>query len=147
MNENRFPQWLARGLFFVFFNLLCTVFVIYAMIISVDYQYAQHPSCPEGRIGAGFPVLFICDDWGANSPTGSAGEITDIDVINGGIYLEGFLVDFLFYTVLFYMPVLVIYAIWQRRVPSRPCMLLFITAIGMLFWTILILLTWRYWSG
>jgi hypothetical protein len=117
MNENRFPQGLARGLFFVFFNMLCTGFVIYAMIISVDYPYSQHPSCPEGRIGAGFPVLFICDDWGANSPLGSAGGITPIDVTNGGIYLEGFLVDFLFYAVLFYTPVLVIYAVCSTESP------------------------------
>jgi hypothetical protein len=120
MNENWFAKRLVHGLFIVFFNILCIVYVIYAMIISVNYQYAQHPSCPEGMIGAGFPILFICDDWGGGSPTSSWGKITLIDVINGGINLEGFLVDFLFYAVLFYTPLLVIYAVRQRRFATRP---------------------------
>jgi hypothetical protein len=40
------------------------------MAISANYQYPEHPSC-GGMLGAGFPVLFICDDWGGGSPTSS----------------------------------------------------------------------------
>jgi len=54
-------------------------------------------------LGAGFPVLFICDDWGGGSPTGSWGKIDLVDIFNGGIRPGGFLVDLLFYTVLIFI--------------------------------------------
>jgi hypothetical protein len=57
-------------------------------------------------LGAGFPVLFICDDWGGGSPTGSWGKIDLVDVMNGGIRLGGFFIDLLFY-------ILMILIIWS----------------------------------
>jgi hypothetical protein len=51
-------------------------------------------------LGAGFPLLFICDDWGGGSPTGSWEKIDFVDVLNGGIRPAGFVVDFLFYMLL-----------------------------------------------
>jgi hypothetical protein len=75
---------------------------IFAMIVSTRYQYPEHPFC-GGMLGAGFPVLFICDDWGGGSPTDSWGKITLIDIPNGGLRPTGFVLDFLFYTVLFWI--------------------------------------------
>jgi hypothetical protein len=118
MKENRFFLRGARGFFI---RLVSMVLAICAMVISVNYQFPEHPAC-QGRLGAGFPVLYICDNWGGGSPANSWGKITPIDVINGGINLGGFLVDFLFYTVLFYIAIILMRAIYQRLTATRMLM-------------------------
>lgn len=99
MKEHQFFRQGSRG---CFISLVIILLAICAMAISANYQYPKHPSC-RGMLGAGFPVLFICDDWGGGSPTGSWGKIDFVDVLNGGIRPEGFLIDFLFYTVLIWI--------------------------------------------
>lgn len=111
-------QFIRRGARIFFIGLVSMLLAICAMVISVNYQYPEHPSC-RGMLGAGFPVLYICDDWGGGSPTSSWGKITPVDVLNEGINLEGFLVDFLFYTTLFYTAILLMRAIHQRMVATR----------------------------
>jgi hypothetical protein len=96
MKENQLFQQGSRG---CLISLLSIVLAISAMAISTNYQYARYASC-GGMLGAGFPVLLVCDDWGGGSPTGSWGKIDFVDVINGGIRPGGFLVDFLFYLLL-----------------------------------------------
>lgn len=99
MKENQFFRQGPRG---CFISLAGVLLAICAMAISANYQYPEHQSC-GGMLGAGFPVLFICDDWGGGSPTGSWDKIDLVDVLNGGIRPEGFLVDFQFYTVLIWI--------------------------------------------
>ena len=96
MKENQIFQQGSRG---CLISLLIILLAICAMAISANYHYPQHASC-HGMLGAGFPVLFICDDWGGGSPTGSWNKIDFVDVVNGGIRPAGFLVDFLFYVLL-----------------------------------------------
>ena len=96
MKENQFFQQGSRS---CLISLLSILLAICAMAISANYHYHQHASC-HGMLGAGFPVLFICDDWGGGSPTGSWNKIDFVDVVNGGIRPAGFFVDFLFYILL-----------------------------------------------
>ena len=115
MNENQpFAQG-ARGCLITLFIILAALF---AMTVSIGYQYPAHPSC-GGMLGAGFPVLFICDDWGGGSPTGSWGKITPVDIPNGGIRPTGFLIDLLFYTLLVWFVWLAAASIFQNRL-NRP---------------------------
>lgn len=93
------PQLFQQGLRGCFISLLSIVLAIGAMAVSANYHYPQHAAC-HGMLGAGFPVLFICDDWGGGSPTGSWNKIDFVDVVNGGIRPGGFFVDFLFYILL-----------------------------------------------
>lgn len=86
MKENQSFLQGSRG---CFISLVIILTAIFAMAVSVNYQYPENPSC-RGMLGAGFPVLFICDDWGGGSPTGSWGKIDLVDVMNGGIRLGGF---------------------------------------------------------
>ncbi len=88
------------------------------MAISANYQYPEHPSC-GGMLGAGFPVLFICDDWGGGSPTGSWEKIDFVDVLNGGIRPGGFLVDFLFYIVLIWIVLFIASGILHKGINHR----------------------------
>ena len=88
-----------QGLRGCLISLLSIVLTISAMAVSTNYYHSQHPAC-RGMLGAGFPVLFICDDWGGGSPTGSWGKIDFVDVLNGGVRLGGFFIDFLFYILL-----------------------------------------------
>ena len=99
MKESNFFRQGLRG---CFINLVSVLLAISAMTISANYQYPKHPSC-GGMLGAGFPMLYICDDWGGSSPTGSWDKIDFVDVLNGGIRPEGFLVDFVFYIVLIWI--------------------------------------------
>jgi hypothetical protein len=96
MKENQLFRQGSRG---CLISLLSILFAMGALAISANYHYPQPASC-RGMLGAGFPVLFICDDWGGGSPTGSWGKIDFVDVVNGGIRPAGFLVDFLFYILL-----------------------------------------------
>jgi len=91
MNENQLIQQGARG---CLTSLIITFLAICAMIISINRQYPAHPAC-GGMLGAGFPAIFICDDWGGGSPSSSWGKITFVDVPNGGIRSGGFLCAFL----------------------------------------------------
>lgn len=99
MNESQFFRQGSRG---CFINLVILLVANFAIAISTNYHYPEHPSC-GGMLGAGFPVLFICDDWGGGSPTGSWGKIDFVDVVNGGIRPSGFLVDFISYTLLIWI--------------------------------------------
>lgn len=103
MKENQIFQHGLRG---CIISLMIVFAGIAAMAISINYQYPEHPSC-GGMLGAGFPMLFICDDWGGSSPTNSWGRITFVDLPNGGIRPIGFLIDFLFYIVLIWIALLV----------------------------------------
>ena len=115
MKENLFFPPGIRTYLIVLVSMLLAAF---AMVLSVNYQYPENSAC-RGMLGAGFPVLYICDNWGGGSPTNSWGKITPIDVINGGINFEGFLIDFLFYTALFFIAILIIRAIYHRLVVTR----------------------------
>ena len=110
MNENQLFQQGVRG---CFISLLSIALAIGAMTISAKYQYPQHASC-RGMLGAGFPVLFICDDWGGGSPTGSWNKIDFVDVFNGGIRPGGFFVDFLFYVLL----ILILWLLFASFLPK-----------------------------
>jgi hypothetical protein len=111
-------QNVIRGVRYYIIGLVSMLLAVCAMVISVKNLFPENPVC-KGMLGAGFPVLFICDNWGGGSPTNSWGKITPIDVINGGITLGGFLVDFLFYTVLFYGAILLMLTIYQRIIIGR----------------------------
>lgn len=96
MNEKELFQQGSRG---CLISLLSILLAICAIAISANYHYPQHASC-RGMLGAGFPVMFICDDWGGGSPTGSWGKIDFVDFLNGGIIPSGFLIDLVFYFIL-----------------------------------------------
>jgi hypothetical protein len=93
MNENQIFRQGFRGLLI---SVACILLALVAVSLSTNYQYPNHPYCGN-MVAAGFPVLFICDDWGGGSPTSSWNKIDFVDVINGGIVPGGFLIDFLFY--------------------------------------------------
>ena len=112
MKENQFFRQGSRG---CFISLVSILLAICAMAISANYQYPEHPSC-GGMLGAGFPVLFICDDWGGGSPTGSWEKIDFVDVLNGGIRPAGFLVDFLFYTVLIWIAWFIAFSVFHKDI-------------------------------
>ena len=96
MKENQtFPQG-VRG---CFISLVCIFLAIGAVIISAKYVYPENPYCRD-MVGAGFPVMFICDDWGGGSPTSSWGKIDFVDFFNGGMIPGGFLIDLIFYLIL-----------------------------------------------
>ena len=80
-------------------GLLGIIMAVGGTALSTAFHYQQPPPC-RGMLGAGFPALFICDDWGGGSPTGSWGKIDFIDVLNGGIQPGGFFIDLLFYLAL-----------------------------------------------
>jgi hypothetical protein len=65
-------------------------------------------------LGAGFPVLFICDHWGGGSPTGSWNKVDFVDVLNGGVKPASFLLDLLFYTVLIWGAVFLAVVLLRR---------------------------------
>lgn len=93
------PRRRLRGCLMVFLPL---VLAVCATALSASRQYPNEPSC-GGMLGAGLPALFICDDWGGGSPTGSWGKIDFVDVINGGIKPGSFLIDLLFFTILIWV--------------------------------------------
>ena len=99
MKDNQFFQQGFRG---CLISLVCILLAIWAVALSANRQYPEQAGC-GGTLGAGFPVLFICDDWGGGSPTGSWEKIDFVDYLNGGIRPGGFLVDFLFYAVLIWI--------------------------------------------
>ena len=109
MKENQLFQQGLRG---CLISILSIILAISAMAVSTNYHYSQHTAC-RGMLGAGFPFLFICDNWGGGSPTGSWGKIDLVDIVNGGIQPEGFLVDFLFY-------ILLILILWFIASPFLP---------------------------
>lgn len=104
-----------QGLRGCFVSLLTIVLAMGVMAISANYHYPQHAAC-HGMLGAGFPVLFICDDWGGGSPTGSWNKIDFVDVVNGGIRPGGFFVDFLFYILLIVIVWLVLSGLLRKDV-------------------------------
>ena len=97
MKENQFFRQGFRGFFI---SLVCILLALWAVSISAKYLYPENPYCGD-MVGAGFPVMFICDDWGGGSPTGSWGKIDFVDFLNGGIIPSGFLIDLVFYFLLF----------------------------------------------
>ncbi len=99
MKENPLFRQGFRG---CFISLVCILLAIWAVSISAKYVYPENPSCGN-MLGAGFPMMFICDNWGGGSPTGSWGKIDFVDVLNGGMIPSSFLVDFLFYFTLIEM--------------------------------------------
>jgi hypothetical protein len=96
MNKNEYFQQGLRGFFISF------VFIFLALLavsISANYLYPNNAYCGD-MVGAGFPAMFICDDWGGGSPTSSWGKIDFVDLLNGGLIPGGFLIDFVFYFLL-----------------------------------------------
>jgi hypothetical protein len=95
-------KWMMKTPFFqqgmrgCFFSLAGILVALSALSLSTRHLHPESKDC-GGMLGAGYPVLFICDDWGGGSPTGSWGKIDLVDVLNGGIRPAGFLMDFLFY--------------------------------------------------
>ncbi len=114
MKISRFFPGRLSDCLLAFLSLLLS---IAAMLLSVNYQVPDSLAC-DGMLGAGSPVLFICDNWGGGSPTDSWGKITWVDVINGGILFPRFLIDFLFYALLFFLVLLVVQATFRRILVS-----------------------------
>ena len=71
-------QILRQGFRGLFISAACILLALTAVRISANYQYSEHPYC-GGMVGAGFPVLFICDDWGGGSPTSSWNKIDYVE--------------------------------------------------------------------
>ena len=115
MRKNNNPStWVRILLIF----LAIIPLALAAMILSVNFQYPESPAC-AGMLGAGFPLLYICDDWGGGSPTSSWGKITPIDVVNGGVIWEMFWVDLLFYTALIFAVILILRAVYRRKAAAQ----------------------------
>lgn len=112
MIEKQFFRQGAQGCFTAAAIILLAISTLW---ISTSYMYPEHRSC-GGMLGAGYPVLFICDDWAGSSPTNSWGRITFVDIPNGGIRPTGFLIDFLFYLILIWMVWFVIVGLLYKRV-------------------------------
>jgi hypothetical protein len=111
MQKDHFFRQGLRGCLPSIFSILLA---LCAMLVSTKYQYPEHPSC-RGMLGAGFPKLFICDDWGGSSPTGSWNKIDFVDVLNGGIRPGGFIVDFLLYLSLIWFVLFLITGFFRNR--------------------------------
>jgi len=112
MMENQFFRQGSRG---CLITMVIILLAICAVAISTNYLYPEHRSC-GGMLGAGFPVLFICDDWGGGSPSNSWEKITLVDIPNGGIRPTGFLVDFLFYTIMIWIVWFIAAGIFHKRI-------------------------------
>jgi hypothetical protein len=97
MNENQFFRQGLRGFLI---SWVCILLALWAVSISARYLYPENTYCGD-MVGAGFPVMFICDDWGGGSPTSSWGKIDFVDFLNGRIIPSGFLIDLVFYFILF----------------------------------------------
>ncbi len=110
--------FLRRSLRILFIILISMCLAAFALVLSANYQYPENPAC-QGMLGGGFPLLYICDNWGGGSPTSSWGKIDYIDVMNGGIIPAGLQVDFLFYTGLFFMAMLLMRVIYHRLSAAR----------------------------
>jgi hypothetical protein len=91
--------FLGHGRRGCFINLVSFSLAICAVALSAMYPRPEHPLC-RGGLGAGFPVLFICDAGLGGSPISSWGKIDINDIPNGGLRPGGFLLDFLFYSAL-----------------------------------------------
>ncbi len=111
-------RFIPHGCGFFLFGFVSLFLAFAAIILSANYQYPESPAC-GGMLGAGFPLLYICDNWGGGSPTSSWGKITPVDVINGGVNFSGFLADFLFYTAVFFLAILIIRTIYYRLIRAQ----------------------------
>ncbi len=139
MNGNQIFRGGARG---CFINLVITLLAICAMAFSTNVHYPEHRSC-GGMLGAGFPVLFICDDWGGGSPTSSWGKITLVDIPNGGVRPTGFFVDFLFYTILLWVAWFIGSRFFQKRVSQRDLWLAIFMSMAFIFGFLCAFLTFQ----
>jgi hypothetical protein len=115
MKNYLFSRQGSRGRFIIIASILAA---ICAMAISVNHQVPEQPAC-GGMLGAGFPAILICDNWGGGSPTNSWDKITFVDILNGGIKPGGFVVDLLFYSVLSYVIIYLMLAIYQRVTSTK----------------------------
>jgi hypothetical protein len=99
---NRYGSWIQ--------TLLLAVISVSLTAASVYYQRPNEALC--GRLGAGFPVAFICDASG-ESPPGSWGRIdwADLDSLNA----LGSLLDLLFYGLLFRGAAIVVQRAYAHR--------------------------------
>jgi hypothetical protein len=114
MNKNKIYKQ-SRSNFSIV--LISVMLALLAVVISTKYEYFGNPDC-NGYMGAGFPVLYICDGNGGGSPIHSWGKITSEDVL-GGIKPIGFVFDMLFYTTLFFIVVHIIIVFYKRIVQNR----------------------------
>src|SRR5689334_11106495 len=115
MKENSVFPYAYRG---CFISLVSIVLAICLLALSTNYKYPEHPLC-RGGLGAGFPMLFICDAGLGGSPISSWGKITLVDIPNGGIRPGGFLLDFLFYLLLVWIVGFAAAKIFQRGIHRR----------------------------
>ena len=139
MKDKQFFWQGVRGCLITF---VIIAFAIFAMAISTTYQYPEHPSC-GGMLGAGYPVLFICDDWGGGSPTNSWGKITSVDIINGGIRPTCFLIDFLFYSGIIWIILLSTARIFQKWISCTDLWWVAFISFGFLVGFLCAFLTFR----
>jgi len=115
MKENPFLLHGFRG---CLISLVGLSLAVGLLALSVNYQYPEHPMC-RGGLGAGFPVLFVCDAGLGGSPISSWGKITFVDIPNGGIRPGGFLLDFLFYLALIWIVWLIAAGIFHKGFHGR----------------------------
>ena len=101
-----------------FLSLVSVFLALCLLWLSASYSYPKHPLC-RGGLGAGFPLLFICDAGLGGSPISSWGKITFVDIPNGGIRPGGFLLDFLFYFVLVWILGFAAARIFRRGIHRR----------------------------
>jgi hypothetical protein len=89
-NEHRF---FSSGYRTYIFDIVIMLLAICLTVGTVTFHHSSQLVC-NGRLGAGFPMAFICDASG-ESPLSSVGKIdgADVDSIN----LLGSFVDTLFY--------------------------------------------------
>ena len=139
MKENQLFRQGSRG---CFISLASVLLAICAMAISTNYQHPEHPSC-GGMLGGGFPVLFICDDWGGGSPTGSWDKIDFVDVLNGGVRPEGFLIDFLFYSVLIWIAWFIASGIFHKGINDHDLWWATFIGVGFIFGFLCAFLTFQ----
>jgi hypothetical protein len=94
-------------------------------------------------LGAGFPVLFICDTFTGSSPLGELGNIDYVDVFyGGGIRPAGFLIDLLFYLIPIWVIWFIVASIFHKGISYRDLwwtafiIIGFISGFLFAFWTI-----------
>jgi hypothetical protein len=97
------------------FGIVSVVLATFLTVTSVNNQRPQDPAC-QGLAGAGFPVTFVCDSVGS-SPTSSWGKIDAADMVFPNPL---FWLDVLFYTVLLWLPWLIVRGISHRIRQRRP---------------------------
>jgi hypothetical protein len=96
MNEHRSVPRRERGCLIEFAITLLAVVVL--LVISANYRNFDDKFSCNGRLGAGFPISFLCDYGTGGSPIDSWGRIDFSDFPY--FSLRGLFADALFYAVI-----------------------------------------------